>query len=219
MVNIKICLIIISLMICGCSYHTSPSDPVEFSSINDINQLYGMYKNDGEPEGFLSFLLWGDEIHLDQTKGKDANFVTSALRILWDEDIGKDIKIIKLEHEDIDFIKIDGGGGYLVAKAIKNGCIFYEQKYKKGEDFKIEDGRLLIEDFHLLTRGGDDPMLGPSNAKVYFGIEKNGHGVYRSEGWAAGIVYSLFPVMASDSVEIRFRRVNETKSYQRCTNP
>jgi hypothetical protein len=176
------------LALSGCTFYKGPEEKLHFSKLENISQLSGAYENQGDPEGFLSRELWGtDESAQD------------------------------LKHDQIDLIVVETIGESVSVKAIEGDCVIFRKEYLQGTDFEITDGKIvLMKEFDLLTRGGDDPMLGPSYGKAVIGLDESGDGAFRAEGWLGGIVYSVFPVMASVDTEIRFRRVDKKGPFLSC---
>lgn len=167
----------------GCAFHSEPKDNQEFYQISQMSELAGVYKNKGDPSGYLSAVIWGN--------------------------IKKVIKP-EVSHEEIEFIEVQSTENSLIVKAIKSGCAIYEKSYILGRDFKISGGKIIIHrDAFLLTRGGDDVLLGPSYEEITLGLDAGKHGKYRNSGYAAGLVFTLFPMAFSETNDVRYERVNE----------
>ncbi len=176
------------LVISGCSFHSGPEEKIVFSKLEAINQLSGVYENKGDPRGFLSRELWRRD---ESAKG--------------------------LKHKQIDLIAVETEGESVFVKAVQGGCVIFQKQYLHDRDFEITEGKIVLKrDFDLLTRGGDDPMLGPSYEKVVIGLDEAGHGAYRTKGWGAGIIYGLVPIAASGKGEIRFNRSTQKGPFPSC---
>lgn len=124
----------------------------------------------------------------------------------------------KIKHEDITSINVSTTGNTVVVKAIKSGCSLYEKTYLAGEDFTVSEGKLTIRrKLDLLTRGSDDPLLGPTYEEVTLGIDQDKQGKSKNAGYAAGLVFMLIPVAVSETTEIVYKRL-DTKpgNYHPC---
>jgi hypothetical protein len=178
-----IIIILVFLLMGGCSFHREPPNNRDFHHISTLYELAGVYKNIGAPSGYITMILWPD---IKQTAGANIN------------------------HEDIEFIEVIPDDRSLIVKAIRKGCSIFEKTYMLGQDFKINDGKIIIRrEAHLLTRGGDDVLLGPSYENIVLGIDDVQHGKSRRSGYAAGLVFMIFPVAFSDTSDVRYERVSE----------
>jgi hypothetical protein len=185
--------IILLISLNACAFHSEPKDNQEFSQITQISELAGVYKNKGDPSGYLSGIIWNN------------------------------IKLIikpEVSHEDIEYIEVSSTENSLIVKAIKNGCAIYEKHYILGRDFKLSGGKIIIHrDASLLTRGGGDVLLGPSYEEITLGLDAAKQGKYRNSGYAAGLVFALFPIAFSDIHDTRFERVNDKpQGFKTCSN-
>lgn len=189
----KNAIVLIIFLIAGCAFHTEPPNNLEFHQISQLSELTGVYKNIGNPYGSISGILWPDI---------------------------KQIISANIDHEDIEFIEVIPKDSSLIVKAISKGCSIYERTYTRGQDFKITDGKIIIHrEVHLLTRGGGDVLLGPSYEYITLGIDIGKHGKSRSSGYAAGLVFSIFPMAFSDTSEIRYERVSEKpQEFKNCND-
>jgi hypothetical protein len=92
---------------------------------------------------------------------------------------------------------------------IKDGCVAYEKSYVIGRDVEFEDEKLLLhQKSHVLSRGADDVLFGPSYEKAVFGLDTKKNGKLRISGYGAGLVLMLIPMASSEQTDIRFERVN-----------
>lgn len=190
----KTFLFVFVFLVAGCAFHSKPENNLEFKEIADLQELAGVYKNKGNPSGFLSQKIWSD--------------ITRVF-----PDI-RNVKTLDTGHENIEFIEVISVKNSLIVKAITDGCAVYEEKYTLGEDFKISDGKIVIKrESHLLSRGAGDVLLGPSYEDIAIGIDAGKHGKSRSTGYAAGLVFMIIPVAISDSTEIRYERVHNKPQY------
>lgn len=123
----------------------------------------------------------------------------------------------QLDHDAIDAVRVRVADGNVTVTALSRQCTVLEKTYAPGRDFQFIDGNIVLhEDFSALTRGGDDPLLGPSHEKAVIGLDQNGDGLYRSESQAAGMVFLLIPAAVSAATEIRFKRLPEPQPTGDC---
>jgi len=181
--KIQILAVMLFISLYGCAFHSEPEDNQDFYQISRTSELAGVYKNTGDPSGYLSEIIWG-HTKLNITP--------------------------EVSHADIEFIEVISEDNSLIVKAIKNGCVIYEKPYIYGQDFKISDGKIIIHrDTFLLSRGPGDVLAGPSYEQVTLGLDTAKHGKYRRSDYAAGLVLLLFPVAFSETSDTRFERVND----------
>ena len=190
---LKALAVMLLIFLNGCAFHSAPKDNQEFYQISQMSELTGVYKNKGDPSGYFSANIWGN------------------------------IKLIikpEVDHKDIEFIEVLSAENSLVVKAIKKGCSVYEKTYILGRDFKISGGKIIIHrDASLLTRGAGDVLVGPSYEQITLGIDTGKHGKYRNSGYAAGLVFLLFPIAFSETNDTRFERVNDKpQAFKTCSN-
>ena len=187
----KHALVLILLLLGGCVFHSAPKNNQDFYHVTQLAEFEGVYKNKGDPKGFLSLIIWGDT-------GPNFNPV--------------------VPHQDVEFIEVLSTENSLTAKAIQNGCAIYEKSYVIGRDFEINDGKIAIHrDLSLLTRGSGDVLVGPSYEKITLGLDAGKNGKSRDSAYAAGMVFLLFPVAVSDTSDIRFERVaDKPHGYKAC---
>lgn|GEM_PF-1281281 len=193
-------LFIVLLVGCGCVFHAGPENNAEFYQISQLSELEGVYKNEGNPSGFLSQKIWPD--------------ITKVF-----PDI-KEVKTFETGHEDIEFIEVITRNNSLVVKAIRNGCSIYEETFILGRDFKISNGKIVIhKETHLLSRGPGDVLAGPSYEDITIGIDVGKHGKSRSRSYAAGLIFMIMPVAGSDTIDIRYERVgNKPQNFRACVS-
>ena len=183
----------ISLIIGGCAFHEGPKDNHEFIKITSPHQLDGVFKNEGDPNGQLSRIIWSGD-----TLGVNEN--------------GNEIL-----HHEIDLISVSSIEKSLIVKAIIESCVVAEKEYVLGKDFEIKNGKISwIKDVSLLTRGPGDPLVGPGYSWEDIGIDTEGNGKFRTGEYYAGLVYLIFPVALSGKTDIRFEKTNVDKEYFSC---
>jgi hypothetical protein len=187
-------LLLLSLIFLNCVNLdvTKPQQDFNFSKISDLNQIKGIYRNPGDPKGFLSQVLWNN-----------ANIT---------DNLGR-----KVLHNEIEFIQVSSKDNFVTVNAIKDNCIIYTKKYELNKDFKIIDGRIIIKDeSHPLTRGDGDVVLGPSSEKIELGLDTEGHGKFKSKINVVGLVYMMIPLIVSEDITIRFKKMDNNRLYEEC---
>jgi hypothetical protein len=155
-----------------------------------------------EPEGNLEFHQISQLAELAGTYKNKGNPSGYLSWILWKEVISG--------HEDIEFIEVVPKNNSLIVRAIRKGCSIYDRTYILGRDFKISYGKIIIHrEAHLLTRGFDDVLLGPSYQDITLGLDAGRNGKSRSSRYAAGLVFMMFPIAFSDTSDIRYERISD----------
>ena len=185
----------------GCfALHDVPKENVEFAQNTNPSDFKGLYRNAGDPKGYLSQLIWRKHDYISDNSGK------------------------KTPHEEIELIEVLYAGEVLTARAIKDGCVVYQREYVVGRDFTVTDGKVVLrERFHSLSREGDDGghgdvLVGPSYEKIELGLDARGDGKYRSRAYFAGMVFLLVPMAVWDTSEIKFVKLISNATYELCTN-
>jgi len=176
--------VVIILFVCiltGC-VSSSPVNNEEFKSIRGIEDLQGAYRNNG-----------------DSGKGGPTIYLS---RIIWPADES-------LKHEDVDIVEIQKlDDKKIEITALQNEIVKRNGIFEAGKEFNIENGRITIN-----REGGvagfksGEPMLGLYYGNVTLGLDKAGHGKYRSSGAAAGMVFMVIPMAMSAQDDVRFERV------------
>lgn len=178
--------------------HDVPKDNVEFVKKTDPRDFKGVYRNAGDPKGYLSQLIWREN---DYVVGNSGN---------------------KTPHKEIELIEVLSMGETLTVRAIKDECVIYQQDYVVGRDFTLADGRIILKrKFHPLSREGDggghgDVLVGPSYEKIELGLDAKGDGKYRSQAYFAGMVFLLVPMAAWDNTDVKFVKLNSNVTYELC---
>jgi len=186
------------VLLSGCVFYSGPEGNTRFYQISRLSELEGVYKNKGNPSGFLSQKIWPD--------------ITKIF-----PDI-KEVMTFDTGHEDIEFIEVITKDNSLVLKAIQNGCSVYEKTYILGRDFEISNGKVVIHrEAHLLSRGSGDVLAGPSYEDITMGIDTGKQGKSRSTSYAAGLIFMVMPVAISETTDIRYERVsNNPQNFKAC---
>jgi hypothetical protein len=192
--NFKILSLIVLVVLYGCGHHSRHNEPdnnKDFYRISDIKELEGVYKNEGEPLGYLSSIIWGYSIRTDNGIAR---------------------------HEDIEYVEVIISDSILVAKAIKNGCSVNEKLYKIGRDIKISNGSISVNtDASLLNDGRY--IVGPSYRNITIGLDEDKNGKYRRSSYEAGLFLMVVPISTSDIDEVRYERVSRNPiGFPSCTN-
>jgi hypothetical protein len=183
---------ILVLLLAGCASHSEPKGNQDFYTAAQLADFEGVYKNKGDPVGFLSQVIW---------------------------DTGSSTPPV-VHYQDVEFIEVSSTKNSLTAKAIQNGCVIYEKSYVLGRDFEIDGGKISIHrEVSLLTRGPGDVLLGPSYEKISLGLDAGKNGKFRYSGYAAGLAFLFLPIAASDMRDVRFERVaDKPHGYKACDN-
>ena len=165
----------------------------EFFHISQLSELAGVYKNKGDPHGYLSKIMFG--------------YIKPNIST-------------ETSHQDIKFIEVLSAENSLTVRVIKDGCAIYEKPYVIGRDFELDDGRIILHrDSFLLTKGGQDPFLGPRIEQITLGLDRGKHGKWRKSHEMVGLAFMLFPVAGSTTSDIRFERVkNKPKGFDACSS-
>jgi hypothetical protein len=175
-----------------------PKENVEFAAKPDTRDFKGVYRNAGDPNGYLSQLIWGEHGYIIDNSGK------------------------KTLHREIELIEVLSKEDTLTVRAIKDECVIYQQDYVVGRDFTLSDGRIILKRrFHPLSREGDegghgDALVGPSYEKIELGLDAKGDGKYRSQGYFAGMVFMLVPMALGGTTDVRFVKLNSNVTYELC---
>lgn len=187
--------ILLAFLLSGCSVVSGPREKINFSSTSSLANLSGLYKNEGDPGQSLSQILFGYPPIKNTGENKT------------------------VDHKSITHIAVKVMHNRVMVRAIQGDCYAYEREFVEGEDFDITDGEIVLtRKVSLLSRGPDDVLVGPTYEKVVFGLEKEGHGVYRSQVYGGGLVFLLFPVAFKELDEVRFERVESNLQFIKCVN-
>jgi hypothetical protein len=193
--KILIAALILSIL-SGCVMdHTQPKVNLDFSSTKNQNQFNGLYRNFGEPGGYLSSIIWKNKI-LKSNKSDN-----------------------EIAHKDIQFIEILNNDTQFTVNAISNDCITYSQQYQAGQDFKISKGKIVLNrKLDLLTRGSGDILVGPSYEQIEIGIDESGNGKFKDAAYFAGLGFLIIPIAGFDIREIKFEKIDNKIKYTKCQN-
>ncbi len=179
---IKKFLIILSVLMVVACVSSAPISNAEFDTIKSLSDLQGLYRNKGDtgesiPAIYLSRVIWPDDKELN--------------------------------HESIYAVEVlKSGSTQLFVKALSSQAVEKEDRFLLGKDFSLEDGRITIK-----REGGvagfksGEPMLGLYYGSVTLGLDKKGHGKYRSSGSAIGMVFLIVPMAISGQNDVRFERI------------
>jgi len=188
---------LLMLPLAGCIIigNTAPKGNSDFSQTIETRQLKGVYKNSGDPNGYLSWSIW------------KAPYVVDIF--------GRNVP-----HKEIELIEVLSSGNTLTVNAIKDGRIIYRQDYIQDRDFTFKDGKIVIKDeSNLLSRGSGDVLVGPSYEKVEIGLDLNGNGKYKGQTYFAGLVFLLFPMAGGGSSEVKFTKLSSNITFELCKTP
>jgi len=186
-------LLLISLTGCIIIGGSAPKDNFQFSDTSNIQQFIGVYKNVGDPNGYISRELWKGSYIVDI--------------------FGKDVA-----HKEIEFIEVLHIDNKLRVNAIKNDCIIYSKDYVIDQDFTItSNGRIVLKkDINLLNRGTGDPLVGPSYEKLEIGLDEKGSGKSKGQVYFAGLAFMFFPMAGGASSESKYEKIINTIPFELC---
>jgi len=187
-----ICFIIL-ISLSGCILHSGPDEDIHFVKIKQLKNVSGSYINKGKPYHKLSYIVFGYDPIYSLSNNK------------------------KIDHENIDIINISTHKDIVQVEAIEKECIVYKKEYILDKDFKIEDGKIILKsEFHSLSRGPGDLLLGPSYEKIEIGLDENNNGAYRSQEYIAGLAVLIIPIAGSSTSDVRFKKLDVSKKYSTC---
>jgi hypothetical protein len=196
-----IIVLFLAITLSGCFVlHDVPKENMEFAQKATPRDFKGVYRNAGDPKGYLSQLIWRKYDYITDNSGK------------------------KTPHKEIELIEVLCTGEVLTVRAIRDECAIYQQDYVAGQDFTLIDGKIVIKErFHPLSREGDDGgrgdvLVGPSYEKIELGLDAKGDGKYRSQGYFAGMVFLLVPMAVWDTSDVKFIKLNSNVTYELCTD-
>lgn len=179
----EICLwlLLFCLLLNGCIFRSAPPENVGFQPVENLKEFEGIFQNLGErnPKD--------QPVYLSYLIWKSRDVPHSA------------ITTIEVKVPDADT---------LIVRAFRDDQIEKEDTLIRERDFKIRDGRILLNrQWALLNYGADDPTVGPRYEIYEIGLDAKGDGKYRSHAAFAGLVFLLIPVAFSDTDEVRFVRL------------
>jgi len=117
----------------------------------------------------------------------------------------------------VDFINISTKNDTVLVEAINKKCVIYKQEYVLNKDFQIEDGKITLKrEFYLLSRGSGDVTVGPSYETIEIGLDQNNNGMYRHQERLAVLAIFIIPIVASDTYQLSFERVDDANKYSTC---
>lgn len=203
------------LFLPGCIIiNSAPKDNQEFTKATGVQEFNGTYRNLGEPATlYLSQLVLTNRT----VSSRNDPLVEDMRGNLVQESYITNIFGSKTRDKEIELIEVESDGKTLTVKAIKDQCIISSKEYLFGRDFTFSDGKVILKkEFHALTRGPGDVIVGPSYEKVELGIDVAGHGKYKSQGYFAGMVFMLFPMAAGGADEVKFEKIDSTRIFELC---
>jgi hypothetical protein len=175
-------VLLLALAVSACA-SAPPPDYAPFRANTTLAQLEGVYENKGD----------------GGTNQAPTLYLSSILRP--DDD--------SLDHQQIERIAVDRQSeNSLQICALRGGEIVRRKELREGQDFKIQDGVIVLSSERGIAgfRTGE-PLLGFYGGSSKFGLDVEGHGKYHSSGTAVGLAFMVFPVAASYARDVLFRRV------------
>ncbi|MHB8696658.1 MAG: hypothetical protein ACYC9J_01295 [Sulfuricaulis sp.] len=117
----------------------------------------------------------------------------------------------------IELIQVSVADPVVVVNAIKDECIVYKKKYVIGRDFNLTGGKIVfIKEWHALSEGAGDPIVGPRLEKIELGLDTKGNGKSQDKGYIAGLVFMLVPFADYNVDNTRFVRIDSNRVYSDC---
>lgn len=176
---------VLMVALAGC-WHRPPDD-AGFGEVRDLNDLEGVYRN--VPE--------------EAPGGANPAYPHRLSRILWPSDKGLD----HLAIETVDVRKADART-LRVRALTPEGAVVKEGTYVEGRDFALRKGRLVLVDRPGIAgfKAGE-PIIGVYVEGAQIGLDERGQGKYRTGFAVAGLVFSFFPMVYSDTEDMRFIKV------------
>lgn len=171
------------MLLAGCSFHSEPDHAAPLQKDLRLQNLQGVYSNRGDPDGYLSNILWGVQ---------PQQYVNGTTYL-------------------IDKIEVIPAGNRVVVRAVAGECYLFQKHYEEGKDFTIKGGQIVIHDESaLLNSGTGDPLVGPRSAVTTIGLDTVGHGISREEFLFAGAVFLVVPAVMHGTEDRRYERLNRT---------
>jgi hypothetical protein len=97
------------------------------------------------------------------------------------------------------------GENALRVTALRDNLRIRESTFVEGEDFSLHSGRIHLKtDFDV----ANDNIIGAGVSIIDLGIDKQGHGKYRTSGAAAGIAL-VIPFVAVITEDVRFPKIGK----------
>ncbi len=176
----------IAFMQIGCSIY-GPENNADFNQINKIQDLEGVYRNLGEQDRRADSLV---QVYLSS--------------IIWS---GTE----SLDHKAIDSVEVRAlDDTTLVAKAHSGSAIIKSSLFVRGKDFEIHSGKIHIQRGMVpsVAYPPGNPVIGVIYQDINLGLDKDGHGKYRTETAIVGLVF-LIPMAVGGHEDIRFVRISK----------
>lgn len=184
--NITLILLCLSIMLYGCSLKFGPMNNAEFTRVENIKQLEGIYKNIGEGNKeyssyiiYLSSIIWPNDKAMDHSSIESVEIRTT-----------NNVDLMAIAHGKDD---------------IKKQTVFIRNK-----DFKISSGRIILA--RVVSIAGfreGEAMLGIYGGQIEIGLDKNGQGKYRTKGSVVGLAFCVMPIAMNVREDIRFVKIKE----------
>jgi len=178
-------LILLVATLANACFTSGPRNNSRFAGIEKIEDLEGVYKNEGE-SGY---------------RGPSSFYLS---KVIWPEDK-------ELDHKTVETIEVrKAGEKQLVVKALSKDGVKKESTFVEGKDFQISDGRIRLETrvgFSGNKRG--EVIVGPYTELRELGLDTAGHGKLRQSFSVVGMVFLFMPFAGGGHDDVRFVRVKE----------
>ena len=177
--------VVLVTLLSGCVSISDPPFDVDFGRVESLHDLAGLYTNEGDID-------------------RDSRGKQQLSRIIWPDDTS-------LNHDDCDFIEVRAiDDATLEIRARREGTGLKLSRFRKGEDFDFDDGRLVLRRGpRTYPSRGAGLFLGLTYESLTIGLDERGHGKFRRDEGGAGLAYFLVPMVGYGHLDARFRRIAE----------
>ena len=188
-------LISLVFVLASCSIGSiKPHNNKDFAEINDLKEYEGTYKNRGEPKGYLSKVLWGEN-HNPFKLGSSS---------------------LKYPDRNIKYIQVKVKNRKFTISAVGKECEYFSKEYKKDIDFKITNGQIELISKIGNTLDGRNVVVGIKSSTVVLGLDTEGNGKFKRSRSEVGMAYMILPVAVGSTEELRFKKSTQIIKYPKC---
>lgn len=183
---LKLITLLFFVLVSACAYQTAPIENREFVSLQELSELNGVFSNKGDPDGYLSGILWGQD-----SESFD----------------------VSLGHKNIEYVQVATTENSIVVRAIHNNCVIHSEAFRLSNYPLLSDGKIgLPGKFSLFS----EVHVGPSYQSQTMGLDSDGDGKYRSKQYLAGLAFWILPFALSETKEITFKKIMTSRVYDEC---
>ena len=168
-----ISLIVIPLLLAGCSYTTKPDQDRGFAAVTSLSDFDGCYENCSSTDVYdrtcLSWKIWPD-------------------------------KFIEADMPDAVLVKASDTHE-LTVSAYRQGHEVLRSTFKEGEHFVFKDGHIELEREYIGSGASEagNVFIGLATTKSVLGVDANGEGRVDDSFSAAGTAFLVIPLAISGS--------------------